>query len=80
MSQKKALDVRLTEGTKNEDDSFSKLKELQKLDIDLSNMDITFAINTNELDFMDKNLDSVSSLSEVCIKTNEAVLILSSFL
>jgi len=80
VSQKKALDVRLTEGTKNEDDSFSKLKELQKLDIDLSNMDIRFAINTNELDFMDKNLDSVSSLSEVCIKTNEAVLILSSFL
>ena len=72
--------MRLVKVNKNEPDSFSKLKELQTLDIDLSNLDITFAINTNELDFMDKNLDSVSSLSEVCIKTNEAALILSSFL
>jgi hypothetical protein len=79
-SQQKALDLRLAKVAKNEPDSFSKLKELQTLDIDLSDLDITFAINTNELDFIDKNLNSVSSLSEVCIKTNEAALILSSFL
>ena len=78
--REKALDTRSTEVIKNQADSSLKLKELQNLDIDLNNLNITFAINTDELDLLDKNLDSVSNLSVVCIKTNEAVLILSSFL
>jgi len=79
-SREEALAAQLSEVIKNQADSSSKLKELQNLDIDLNNLNITFALNTDELDLMDKNLDSVSNLSDVCIKTNEAVLILSSFL
>jgi len=78
--REKAPATRLTKVIKNQADSSSKLKELQNLDIDLNNLNITFALNTNELDLMDKNLDSVSNLSDVCIKTNESILILSSFL
>ncbi len=78
--REEALATQLTEVIKNQVDSSSKLKELQNLAIDSNNLNITFALNTDELDLMDKNLDSVSNLSDVCIKTNEAVLILSSFL
>lgn len=52
--REKAPATRLTEVIKSQADSSSKLKELQNLDIDLNNLNITFALNTNELDLIDR--------------------------